>query len=429
MKIAITGYGVEGEANYRYYDTPDNQVVIVDEKQPSRQPPIDASLIVGDDAFARLNGYDLVVRTAGLAPHKITTDGKIWSATNEFFAHCPAPIIGVTGSKGKGTTCSLIASILQAAGKTVHLVGNIGTPALDVLATIQPSDIVVYELSSFQLWDLEKSPHVAVVLMIEADHLDVHADMAEYVTAKSQIARHQIVSDLVVYNAANAHASSIAQLSAGSKVGYQSAETAHVRDEAFWYGEQRLCSVDTLQLPGDHNLDNACAAIDAVWRFTQDGAAITAGLAAFTGLPHRLKFVRTVSGVAYYYDSIATTPGSAIAAIKAFNQPKVLIVGGSDKGADYGPLVAEIMASDTMRAVIAIGEQGPIIARLLHESGAGVAVNLVDAKDMRTIVTSSAASTEQGDVVVLSPACASFDMFKSYADRGDQFIAAVNELA
>lgn len=429
MKIAIAGYGVEGEANYRYYNTPDNQVVIIDEKQPSHQPPVDASLIVGDNAFAKLNGYDLVVRTAGLAPHKIVTDGKIWSATNEFFAHCPAPIIGVTGSKGKGTTCSLIASMLRAAGKTVHLVGNIGTPALDALASIQPTDIVVYELSSFQLWDLEKSPHVAVVLMIEADHLDVHSDMAEYVTAKSQIAQHQTSRDLVVYNTANAHATSIAQLSAGTKIGYQSAETAHVSNGVFWYGEQKLCSVDALQLPGVHNFDNACAAIDAVWQFTQDGAAIASGLAAFTGLPHRLKFVRSVGDVAYYDDSIATTPGSAIAAIRAFEQPKVLIVGGSDKGADYSPLVAEVMACDSMRAVTAIGQQGPVIAQLLRESGVDRAVNVVDAKDMRAIVASSAACAQPGDVVILSPACASFDMFKSYADRGDQFIAAVNELA
>jgi UDP-N-acetylmuramoylalanine--D-glutamate ligase len=429
MKIAIAGYGVEGEANYRYYNTPDNQVVIIDEKQPSHQPPVDASLIIGDDAFARLNGYDMVVRTAGLAPRKITTDGKIWSATNEFFANCPAPIIGVTGSKGKGTTSSLIAGILSAAGKTIHLVGNIGVPALDILPTIQPDDIVVYELSSFQLWDLEKSPQIAVVLMIEADHLDVHADMAEYVTAKSQIVRHQTAGDLTVYNASNRYATSIAELTIGDKIGYQSPETAHVKDDYFWYGEQKLCSTDTLQLPGGHNLDNACAAINAVWRFTQDASVIASGLAAFTGLPHRLKFVRSVAGVAYYDDSIATTPGSSIAAVRAFTQPKVLIVGGSDKGADYTPLVLEIMANDSIRAVIAIGEQGPAIAGLLTEAGAHVAVHVLDTKDMHTIVAHSAACAQSGDVVILSPACASFDMFKSYADRGDQFIAAVNELS
>ena len=168
MKIAIAGYGVEGRANYEYWNTPENQVVIVDERDiPTNElPSIDTSVITGTDAFARLEGYDMVVRTAGLAPSKIRTDGKIWSSTNEFFEKCPAPIVGVTGSKGKGTTSSLIAGILRAAGKKVHLLGNIGVPALSALSEIEPDDIVVYELSSFQLWDIKRSPNVAVVLHI-----------------------------------------------------------------------------------------------------------------------------------------------------------------------------------------------------------------------------------------------------------------------
>lgn len=428
MKIAIAGYGVEGQASYRYYNTPENQVVIVDEKQPVRDVPVDASVIVGEGAFAKLDGYDMVMRSPGLAPRKILTDGKIWSATNEFFAKCPAPIIGVTGSKGKGTTCSLIASMLQAAGKTVHLVGNIGVPALDVLADIRASDIVVYELSSFQLWDAQRSPHISVVLMIEADHLDVHADMDEYVMAKGQITTHQTAGDTVVYNVANMYARQIARQSIAQKRGYQTADFAHVQDDAFWYGEQKLCSVDRLQLPGTHNQDNACAAINAIWPYTQSAQAVNDGLAAFTGLPHRLKFVRELRGVRYYDDSIATTPGSAIAAIRAFDAPKVLILGGSDKGADYSELADEIMVCTTIRAIIAIGEQGPVIAKLLNEHGAGGVVDLKAGGTMQEMTEAAAAYAQPGDVVVLSPACASFDMFKNYAERGDQFIAAVNGL-
>lgn len=427
MKIAIAGYGVEGKASYRYYTTPENQVVIIDERQPA-DVPVDASLIVGEDAYAKLNGYDIVIRSPGLAPRKIVTDGKVWSATNEFFAKCPAPIIGVTGSKGKGTTCSLIASILRAAGKTVHLVGNIGVPALDILADVQSSDIVVYELSSFQLWDLEKSPQTAVVLMIEADHLDVHTDMDDYVTAKSQIAQHQMVGDTLVYNVHNNCSQAIAESSVAQKRGYPTVDFAHVQDGYFYYGEQKICSVDTLQLPGLHNQDNACAAINAVWSYTHDAQVITDGLAAFSGLEHRLKLVRELHGVRYYDDSIATTPGSAIAAVHAFDAPKVLILGGSNKGADYYQLVDEALASDTIRAVLAIGQTGEVIAQLFHDKGARSLVNRLETHDMREIVAAATVCAQPGDVVILSPACASFDMFKSYADRGDQFIAAVNGL-
>ena len=310
MKIAIAGYGIEGQENFRYWSRlPENQVTIVDEKGTGAPIPEGVASIVGPHAFKQLEGFDLVIRTAGLAPHKISTNGKIWSATNEFFEKCPAPIIGVTGSKGKGTTCSLIASILQEAGQKVWLVGNIGISALSVLDQIQPDDIVVYELSSFQLWDLQRSPQVAVVLFIEREHLDVHASMEEYVEAKAQITRHQIPGDILIYNADNQYSKHIARSSVAQKIGYPSDEAAHVVDGWFYYGQQQLVSVDTLTIPGVHNIDNALAAIDAAWPFTQDVNAIESGLSDFTGLPHRLAFVDTVNDVDYYDDSIATTPG------------------------------------------------------------------------------------------------------------------------
>lgn len=426
MKVAIAGYGVEGVASYDYYDTPDNQVVIIDEQQPNRDVPVDASLIVGDDAFGRLQGYDIVMRSPGVAPRKIVTDGRVWSATNEFFARCSVPIIGVTGSKGKGTTSSLITSILRTAGKTVHLVGNIGLPALSVLGQIQSDDIVVYELSSFQLWDAEYSPHVAVVLMIEPDHLDIHTSFEDYVDAKSAIVNKQTPDDTVVYATGNDHSAGIAMLSAAQPVACQSDESTHVVGDEFWYGEQKLCSVSVLPLPGAHNQDNACAAIDAAWQWVQDPEVIAAGLQAFSGLAHRLKLVHETGGVQYYDDSIATTPGSSIAAMRAFAQPKVMILGGSSKGSQFDD-VAVIAAETGVKHAVVIGGEADAIVAALTAHGVP-STNLGLDTDMMQVVQTASAQAERGEVVILSPACASFDMFNDYGDRGDQFIAAAKAL-
>ncbi|MBC7565309.1 UDP-N-acetylmuramoyl-L-alanine--D-glutamate ligase [Candidatus Saccharibacteria bacterium] len=427
MKIAIAAYGVEGQASYRYYSKdPTNDVTIFDQN-PALVGPEGATIVLGTDAFEKLGGYELILRSPPIAPYHLRTDGKIWSATNEFFAKCPADIIGVTGTKGKGTTASLIASILEAAGQKVWLVGNIGVPALDILEQVQPSDVVVYELSSFQLWDLEAAPRTAVVLFIEQEHLDVHKDMAEYVAAKGNITKFQTSDDLLIFNVENEFSRQIAEGSAAQKVGYPGRATTHIEDGYFYNGEQKMCSVDILQIPGEHNRSNAIAAIDAVWKYTQDAAAIEKGLHAFKGLPHRLAYVASVSDVAYYDDSIATTPTSAVAALTSFTQPKVIILGGSDKGGDYRPLLIELIKNTSIRAIVSIGANGAAITGMLDDQNL-VKVHRVDSKDMNDIVATAASLAQPGDVVILSPAAASFDMFKNYADRGQQFIDAVNKL-
>lgn len=435
MKIAIAGYGTEGEANYRYFRHR-GELTIVDEREDLTQIlPNGVSTILGEGAFERLEGFDMVVRTAGLAPHKISTDGTIWSATNEFFAVCQAPIIGVTGTKGKGTTCSLIASILRAAGKTVHLVGNIGVPALDTLPNIAPEDIVVYELSSFQLWDIEKSPHVAVVLMIEADHMDVHASMEEYIAAKANIRRHQEADGICLYHPTNEYAQRIAtadvdgnsaNIGPAYRYGIEDDGQVYVDDTTFCVQARTICSTSTLKLPGRHNIENACAAMSAVLALEPqvDNETFIQGIASFTGLPHRLKFVREVAGVKWYDDSIATTPGSAIAALRSFDEPLMIILGGSDKGAVYDSVIAEARARSAH--VVAIGQTGVKIAEAARQQN--VRVTYCEGL-METVVPMIARSVKKGSVVILSPASASFDQYKSYADRGEQFVKAVNMLS
>jgi UDP-N-acetylmuramoylalanine--D-glutamate ligase len=428
MKIAIAGYGVEGEANYKYWAEQGHDITIADEKNtPDKSLPGGVPTILGEDAFEKLDGFDMVVRTASLPPRRIVTDGKVWSATNEFFDKCPAPIIGITGTKGKGTVAGFTASILESSGKNVHLVGNIGNPALSALGDIKEQDLVVYELSSFQLWDARKSPHVAAVLMIEPDHLDLHESFEEYVSAKGNIARWQQNSDIAIFLPGNAYSELVAGQSPGTRIPYTEAPGAHVKNGEFWVDEQKICSIKTVVIPGNHNLDNACAAITIAWQFTHDKAATGQGLSKFTGLPHRLKLVREVRGVKYYDDSIATTPGSAIAAVRAFNEPKIVILGGSSKGANFSEL-AKVIAESKVRKALLVGNEAPGIARALE------AANFTDFEDlgsdtsMENVVIRASELAIDGDVVILSPACASFGMFKSYADRGEQFINAVETL-
>lgn len=430
MNVAIAGFGLEGQSNYAYYTRLGYDVTIIDERSEVSDIPAGAKTILGKDAFAKLTNFDLVVRTAGLAPQKIVTNGKIWSGTNEFFAKCKTPIIGVTGTKGKGTTSSLVESILKAAGKKTLLVGNIGKPALDALHEANEADAVVYELSSFQLWDLEKSPHVAVVLMIETDHLDVHSDFNDYVMAKANIRKHQTANDVCFYHPTNTDSQNIAFANTlpNSHKFNDSSDPVSVYVQNNWFcinGEQ-ICSVDALQLPGVHNQENACAAISAAWVFTQDKMAIEQGLRNFGGLEHRLKFVKNVNGVLYYDDSIATTPGSAIAAMRAFLAPKILIMGGSSKGADFDE-VAKVASQQSVSLVIAIGNEAPKIEQAMQKYAVKTA-NLGSDISMADVVTYASKVAQSGDAVVLSPACASFGMFKNYKDRGDQFINAVRSL-
>ena len=431
MKIAIAGYGLEGASSYIYYAAdPANEITIVDQHQPKLVLPEGVVTIIGQESYRNLNGYDLVIRTAGLAPSKIESDGKIWSATNEFFAKCPADIIGVTGTKGKGTTASLIASIFEAAGRRVWLVGNIGKPAIEVLSRVKSDDIVVFELSSFQLWDIEQSPHVAVVLLVEPDHLNVHRDFNDYVSAKTNIRRFQAADDLCVFNPTNAVSLQIAQASdfgVAMRYGVADDGGVYVGGQSFCQLDETICPVDALQLIGQHNVDNACAAISVARFYNLPNGAIEAGLRGFQGLPHRIEFVRLLDGVKYYNDSFSSAPSATVAAIKSFDQPEILILGGIDKGADFTELIETIAASANLKAIILMGEIRTKLAGLLAARQVG-GVLTTDLIELSPIVNLARDRAVAGDVIVLSPGCASFDMFKDFYDRGDQFRAIVNNL-
>ncbi|MDB5183560.1 MAG: UDP-N-acetylmuramoylalanine--D-glutamate ligase [Candidatus Saccharibacteria bacterium] len=424
MNIAILGYGVEGESVYNYYHAkyPDATFTAYDNKlEPKNELPDGVKFVGGVTDFKGITA-DLAFKTPPIAPWDVEVTGKVTSVTREFLKNCPAPVIGVTGTKGKGTTSSMITSILNAAGKKTWLVGNIGVSAFDVLPQISADDIVVYELSSFQLWDADVSPHIAVVLGIEPEHLDVHKDFNDYVQAKSNIAKHQHEDDEVIYKEGNEWSEEIAQMSPGEAVPYLLNKGAFVSEGYFYYQRHKLCPTSVLQIPGQHNIENACAAIAATWSWVQDPEVIARGLHDFKGLSYRIELVRELDGVSYYNDSYSTASAATNVALSALDRPTVLIAGGYDRGYGYEEMANVIKTHQNILKVLLIGETGSKIAEHLDKGIFELSGSLDDTTKRAHDLARA------GSVVLLSPGFASFDMFTNFTERGRQFTEVVNAL-
>lgn len=429
MKIAILGFGTEGRSALDYWKLSANQITICDQDKSIDIPPgVDSRL--GPDYLSGLNDFDLIVRTPGLHPSEIVKANnpeilsKVTTLTNEFFRVCPTKnIVGVTGTKGKGTTSTLIAKLLEASGHKVYLGGNIGNTAVDLLQNqIQPQDWVVFELSSFQLIDLKYSPKIAVCLMIAPEHLNWHLDFDEYLDSKSNIFTNQTSEDIAIYFDKNPYSKEIADKSPGHKIAYFAKPGAYVEDNHFVIDDKVICGTSEVRLLGKHNWENICAAITAVWQVSKEVELIRAVVTTFSGLEHRLEFVRELGNVQYYDDSFGTTPETAIVAIEAFSQPIVIILGGSDKQAKYEELAKTVKNHD-VTAVVTIGDTGPAIASSLKDVGyesvyeGGMTID--------EIIDKARSLAQPGSVVLLSTGCASFGLFKDYKDRGEQFKKAV----
>ncbi|MGH7234115.1 MAG: UDP-N-acetylmuramoyl-L-alanine--D-glutamate ligase [Candidatus Saccharimonadales bacterium] len=432
MKIAIIGYGLEGRAAFEYWKDK-GSVTVCDAN--TVDVPKDVQTQTGSNYLADLNRFDIIVRSPSVKPRAIVSASgdrnildKVTSNTNEFFKVCSSKnIIAVTGTKGKGTTSTLIAKMLEACGKRVHLGGNIGIPVLDLLKhNITKDDWVVLELSSFQLSDFHYSPHIAICLMVAPEHLDWHPEVDDYYNAKTQLFRHQTPDDVAIYFADNPNSKRIALTGKGWKIPYFDKPGAIVDNGFISIADQNICKVSELGLRGKHNWQNVCAALTAVWQVAQNPKSIKEVLVSFKGLEHRLEYVADIDGVSYFDDSFGTTPETAIVAIEAFDKPEVVILGGSDKGANYDAL-AGVVAENNVRVVLLIGDQGPDIGSVLDKVGFKKSVN--GGSNMAEIVKTARSLAKVGDVVLLSPACASFDMFSDYKDRGNQFKQVVLELA
>ena len=414
MKIAILGGGVEGQSVQNYFSIKGDDCQIFDNFEPDQL-----------DSKA-LDTFDLVFRSPSVRPPlEIPTNWT--SITRYFFQHCPCPIIGVTGTKGKGTTCSMLSAILNSLGHKNYLVGNIGTPALDILDQLTPTDTVIYELSSFQLWDLEQSPHIAVVLRIEPDHLNVHRDFADYVDAKSHITAYQKADDVCIYYRDNPDSVQIAKKSQGQIKPYpliipQDSEKVNIL-------------TSQLTIPGAHNRENAEAALLAASSYhgqslddfiTQHNLELTKALANFQGLPHRLEFIRELNGVKYYDDNFSSAFPALDVALQTFaDQPTVLIAGGKDRHLDLSQTIERLNTAPNLIKVILIGETSQQLAAGLDPQKYQLARTLSEA----VAAARTAAEAATGDsIVVMSPGAASFDMFKDFKDRGEQFQKIINGL-
>ncbi len=448
-KIAILGLGIEGMSSAEFLRKFDPDITFFDQKEESeieRKVLERASSLgkveVGPQAFEKVVGFDLIVRSPGIHKdevflEKAQENGAILtSQTKLFFDLCPGQVIGVTGTKGKGTTSTLIYEMLKKSGRDVYLGGNIGVPPIVFLENLSESSIVVLELSSFQLHDLTKSPHIAVLLMVVPEHQDYHKNPEDYINAKRNLLRFQTQEDFAVINR-DYIASNESDIYTDGQVFWVSRERpsteqgCFVKEDAIWIrmqgSEWKIIDCEKIALPGKHNLENACAASMAATLAGATKSDIADALSSFRGLEHRLELVREVQGVHYYDDSFSTTPETAMAAITAFTQPEILILGGSSKNSDFHELGETIVNAQNIKAIIGIGEEWDRIKESIHGLPEHVLL-LEGAKDMHAVVQAASKIARSGDIVLLSPGCASFGMFRNYKERGSLFQEEVNKL-
>lgn len=456
-RVILLGFGKENQALLPYLLAEKATVIINDQDETivERFPELakQAELRLGPEYLNQLQDAKVIFRSPGI-PY-LTKEIQaarqagtiITSQTQLFLERCPAQVIGVTGSKGKGTTSTLTATILKqavAAGELkgkVYLGGNIGLPPISFLPELHPLDWVVLELSSFQLQDLSLSPHIAVVLTVTVDHLDYHRDEAEYINAKKAIVRFQKPSDFAVINQDFVTSLSFAEETPGETFFFSRENSVdkgsfirrELDDDIIVLrladqdqNEQTICKTSELQLIGTHSQENVLAAITATAVAGIKPDTIREAVINFQGLPHRLQLVGEKKGVKYYDDSYASMPDATVRAIAAFDRPVTLIVGGSSKKADFDELVAAIPKSKVVR-IICIGAEGQRLKQLFQEAGYWQPL-LDGGQTMVEIVAQAADITASGEIVLLSPAAASFDMFANMTDRGQQFQEAVAQL-
>ena len=407
-------------------------------EQAEHLEQLGCELHLGADYLKDLDA-DVIFRTPGLRPDVpeiaacVDRGAVLTSEMEVFFEVCPCTIIAVTGSDGKTTTTTIIAELLKAAGKRVWVGGNIGHPLLCEADGMLATDYAVLELSSFQLMTMKHSPHIAVVTNLAPNHLDVHRDMAEYVAAKENIFRHQSGEDVAVFNADNDITAEQSRRAPGRARLFSRQD--EVADGVFLRGEDIVCrsgghervimTTGDIKIPGVHNVENYMAAIAAVDGLVPD-EVIRDFAREFGGVEHRIELVRTYRGVRYYNDSIASSPSRTIAGLRSFHEKVILIAGGYDKHIPFDVLGPEIV--EHVKLLVLCGATADKI-RAAVENAPGYQPGKPEIRDVTPFTAAVEAARDRaqpGDVVTLSPACAAFDQFKNFAERGKFFKSIVN---
>lgn len=385
---------------------------------------------------------DIIFRTPGMkfsAPELVAARQKGIVVTSEmevFFDLCPCEIIGITGSDGKTTTSSIIAELLKKAGKTVHLGGNIGSPLLPLVEKISENDIVVVELSSFQLISMRKSPDIAVITNIAPNHLDMHADMDEYVNAKKNIMIHQNAFSTTILNFDNEITKNLAKFTRGNTIFFSNSDKKHngffVENDQIYYRNNNkvtpILKTSDIKIPGQHNVENFMAGICATLGLVGiDDIQFVAK--NFSGVEHRIEFVREINGIKFFNDSIASSPTRTIRGILSLFDKKILLIaGGYDKKIPFDTLGAAI--NEKVKILILLGQTAQKIENSVKtaQNFDDSKIQIFTAKNMLDAVNLAHNLAHTGDIVALSPACASFDLYKNFEIRGKDFKNIVNNL-
>ncbi len=436
--VLILGLGQEGLSSLRFLRShyPDKTIAVADQKDRSQDlAEFDSARLqtyFSPDYLRNLNQYDIIIKTAGIPistpeiQQAMAAGKQIWSNTQMFFDLCPGQIIGITGTKGKSTTSQLIYELLKSEKLDTVLLGNIGEAPLNKIIEITAQTLVVAELSCHQLAELQDSPEVSVVLDIKPEHLDYYKDFASYFQSKSAIARHQKNSDLLIYNPQLEGAAAMAKLSSGQKLTHSltdSQATSYLQDENLHYQGEKIMPVSEIALLGPHNLYNILPAIIVAKHFGISTERIRQTIRNFRGLPHRLELVAERGGVRYIDDSIAVNPHAAIMALRSFEPDTViLLAGGYEREQDFSELIEQAKQS-RVKHIIALPDTG----KRLHEQAQAAGLTSTLVTDLREATMLAKKLAQAGDVVLLSPASASYNSFENYAERGATFAKLVKE--